>query len=536
MRGDAHTVKERIDIVDLIGGYIKIEKAGSNFKARCPFHNEKTASFHISPARQSYYCFGCGKKGDVFTFVEELEGTDFKGALKLLADKAGIELEFTPKENKDERDRLYEVLDEASKFFEENLSNSIEAKDYLISRGISEDTIKKFRIGFIPDEWRLLRSHLVAKGYTDEELVKAGLIKRNEDGKGEHYDVFRGRIIFPLADASGKIIAFSGRGLATDAVPKYLNSPDTILFTKSDVLYGLDKAKDSIRKKNYAILVEGQMDLVLSHQAGIDNTVASSGTAFTSMHLERLKRLSPRIILAFDADQAGEKAAEKSTALGLNLGMEVKVALLPEGKDPADLVRESEDAWKDVLRKSIMAIEFFLIKVIERESDPRKQGKEIEKRILPLVAMVQSAIERSHFISLIASRTRIREEVLWEDLKRVRIVPQVISGIRPEAQKQIEVVEPLSLRARIEERLNEVRFWQSETPTSDTSLDDLHKEEKELLNNLTLENLREKLSNLIAKLSRAEALKDEAEVSRLTVSIQDVHREMKELEAKRIVW
>lgn len=542
MRGDAQRVKERVDIAELIGGYIKLEKAGANFKARCPFHTEKTASFHISPERQTYYCFGCGKKGDAFTFVEEMEGTDFVGALKFLADKTGIELEYAPKEKREDKDRLLEALEEATKFFEEELKKSKEARDYIASRGISDETIQHFRLGYAPNEWRLLREHLLAKGFSDVELTNSGLIKRNAEKVSEPYDVFRGRIIFPLSDPSGRVIAFSGRSVDPDAIPKYLNSPDTLLFQKSEVLYGLDKAKEQVRKKNYAILVEGQMDLVLSHQAGVDNTVASSGTAFTEHHLGRLKRLSPRIILAFDGDVAGEKAAFKSTELALKLGMEVKIARLPEGKDPADLVRESPDTWKDVLRSSRMAVEFFLERAIENETDKRKLGKEIEKKILPLVSLVDSAIERSHFISLIAKRTGIREEVLWEDLKKF-VNDQKVSSHSPPEKSVSKVLEDAndkskekSLIERIEERLNEVRYWKQEVPENDPSRESLDKEERELLNNLSYEHLREKLASLITKLARAEAVKDEAEVSRLTGDIQVVHNELKDLEGLRKVW
>ncbi len=534
MRGDAQVVKERVDIAELIGGYLKLEKAGQNYKARCPFHNEKTASFHISPSRQTYYCFGCGKHGDAFTFIEEMEGTDFKGALKTHADRVGIELEYAPKEDRDEKVRLHEVLEEATRFFEANLEQSKEAGKYVETRGITDETRTRFRLGYAPDDWRLLRSHLLEKGFSDEELLKAGLSKKNEGGS-EPYDVFRARIIFPLSDAQGRVIAFSGRAIAPDAIPKYLNSPDTLLFSKSEVLYGLDKAKDTIRKKNYAVLVEGQMDLVLSHQAGVDNAVASSGTAFTSGHLGRLRRLSPRIILAFDGDVAGEKAAEKSTALGLSLGMEVKVAELPPGKDPADLVRESSEAWKDILRRSTTAIEFFLERVLASEKDQRRRGLEIERRILPLVALVESAIERAHFVSIIAQRASLREEVLWEDLKRVKRSPAAISGPALQAKKE-EEVERVPLRARIEERLSEVRFWQRETDAGDPSLDALKKEEKELVGNLALEEAREKLSSLMASLARAEALKDDTEVARLSGDIRNVHMELKDLEMRGKTW
>jgi DNA primase len=530
MRGDAHTVKERVDIVDLLGGYLKLEKAGQNYKARCPFHNEKTASFHISPSRQTYYCFGCGKKGDVFTFVEEIEGTDFRGALKILADKAGVELSNAPAESRKDTEKLYEALEEATKFFEENLKASPEALSYIKGRGLSDESLKKFRIGYAPNEWRLLRSHLLSLGFSDEILVRAGLIKRIDESAKEPYDVFRGRIIFPLSDPSGRVIAFSGRATEADAQPKYLNSPDTALFTKSEVLYGLDKAKEEIRKKNYAILVEGQMDLVLSHQAGVTNTVASSGTAFTKAHLERLKRLSPRIILAFDADNAGEKAAEKSTILGLSLGMEVKVARLPEGKDPADLVRDDPEAWKDVLRKSLMAIEFFLIRAIEKESDPRKLGKLIERNILPLVALLASSIERSHFISVIAKHTRIREEVLWDDLKKVKAAS--VASLSEEDEREEKQPTP-SVKLRIEERLKDIEAWQKELVEKSEEWEKLSEEKRELEERLSEMSLEEKLGQLISKLARAELGKEDGEVKRLTEDIQAVHKEMKKLEESR---
>src|SRR3989344_1240665 len=345
MGSNVDTIKSRLDIVDVISGYLKLEKAGSNLKARCPFHNEKSASFFVSPTRQSYYCFGCGAKGDMFTFVEEMEGIDFRGALKTLADKAGVELKFEGKDSqmiRTEKDKLYAVLDDSAQFFEEQLKKNPTAIEYLKSRGLLEETINEWKIGYAPDPalvgWRSLFAHLKKIGHNKEIIIKAGLAKDVESssagGIKEPYDVFRDRIIFPISDQGGRIVGFSGRALG-EGTPKYLNSPDTPLFTKSELLYGLDKAKEAIRKKDYAILVEGQIDLVLSHQCGVKNTVASSGTAFTVAHLERLKRLSTRIILAFDGDVAGEKAAYKSAALALSLGMDVKIAGLKEGKDPA---------------------------------------------------------------------------------------------------------------------------------------------------------------------------------------------------------
>jgi DNA primase len=534
MRGDAHTVKERVDIVDLIGGYIKLEKAGQNFKARCPFHNEKTASFHISPSRQTYYCFGCGKKGDVFTFVEEMEGTDFRGALKILADKAGVELVNAPAESRGEKEKLYEVLLEAAKFFEENLEDSPKALAYLKSRGLTSESIKKFRIGYAPNDWRKLRAHLLSLGYPDDVLVKAGLTKRTDDAAKEPYDVFRGRIIFPLMDASGKVIAFSGRSSEADVEPKYLNSPDTVLFTKSEVLYGLDKAKDDIRKKNYVILVEGQMDLVLSHQAGLTNTVASSGTAFTKAHLERLKQRSSNITLAFDGDNAGEKAAEKSVILALLLGLEVKIVTLPIGKDPADLVRDNPESWRNVLRKPVKAIEFFLEQILKMENDPIKRDRMIRIKVLPMIKCVKDKTDQGHYLTTVQRRAGYDQSLLREAMQNIKL-PSVdqLEGKAEEAIQDIKS-EPITRKALIEKALEEIKIWQKDDITK-ADLDKLKKDEEELKNNLAFEKLKDDLRNLLSKLSKAESGKEDGETKRLTQEIQAVHKEMKKLEEDRKV-
>lgn len=427
MGGDVETIKERLDIAEIVGEHVKLAKAGQSYKGRCPFHNEKTPSFFVSPARQSYYCFGCGAKGDIFTFVEETEGLDFKEALKVLAERAGVELKrYTPQSSveRSEKEKILEALEAAEDFFREELEKNPEAEKYIKSRGISTDSVKDWNLGYAPAEWRALYTHLLSLGYKEEILLKAGLVKRVEPGSGKSpYDTFRDRLVFPLRDASGVVIAFSGRALAKETEPKYLNSPDSIVFKKHEVLYGLDKAKDKIRRKDYAVLVEGQIDLVLSHQVGVDNTVASSGTAFTQTHLERLKKLSKRIILAFDGDSAGKVAADKATGLALSMGLEVKVARLPESKDPAEVAKDDPAKWKNILREAKPAIEHFLDLAIEGEKDPRKLGKLIEKKILPYLVLLESSIERSHFVSLISKKTGIKEEVVWEDLKRVKLSP-----------------------------------------------------------------------------------------------------------------
>ena len=539
MRGDVDTIKERLNITEIVSGYIKLEKAGTSFKARCPFHNEKTPSFFVSPARQSFYCFGCGAKGDIFTFVEEMEGLDFRGALKLLAEKAGVEIKYQASgESRAEKDEVLNVLEQAAKFFEKELADHQPARHYLASRGINEETVRSWRIGYAPAEWRALREYMNSLGHNDTVLLKAGLIKKSgDDAKGkESYDVFRDRAVFPFADSNGSIIAFSGRALDKKVEPKYLNSPDTALFTKSEVLYGLDKAKDQIRKKDYAVLVEGQVDLVLSHQSGIKNSVASSGTAFTRMHLERLKRFSSRIIIAFDGDPAGEKAGERASILGLSLGLEVKVAKLPVGLDPAEIIKKDPQKWKDILRESLPAVEFFFSKIEEKEKDSRKLGKQVERRILPMIQLIESAIERSYFISMLAKRTGIKEAVLWEDLKKVkRADVSQESDFWDSKGSGLNAKEAphLTQREQIEERLAEIKLWRRELPESISETLTLKKEESELADNLSGLLLRDNLSRLLSELSRAEVTKDGKLITSLTREIQGVHVQMNALEEKK---
>jgi len=536
MRGDVDTIKEKLDIVELISGYVKLEKAGTSFKARCPFHNEKSPSFFVSPQRQNFYCFGCGVKGDIFTFVEDVEGLDFRGALKLLADKAGVELGYSEGgSSKAEKDKLLSVVEEATKFFEKELAGNETAHSYLASRGISDESIKIWRIGYAPALWRSLYEYLQSLGYDKELILKAGLAKISDTSASKGpYDVFRDRIIFPLADPNGRVIAFSGRVLSKETEPKYLNSPDTPLFTKSEVLYGLDKAKDEIRKKDYAILVEGQIDLVLSHQIGVSNTVASSGTAFTRAHLEKLKRFSSRIIIAFDGDVAGEKAGEKASELGIFLGLEVKIANLSKNLDPAEIIAQNSQDWKDILRHSLPAVELFFNKIEEREKDPRKIGKQIEKKILPIIKLMGSAIEQSHFISMLSKRTGIKEEIFWEDLKKIR-KPDLSFESRHDFKEEnvLERKVSLSYREQVEGRLAEIKLWKKELSKLPRELALLEKEEKELTDNLSGLMLRDDLNSLLLELSQAEASKDVKLIDTLTAKIQKVHSLMGALEERR---
>jgi DNA primase len=411
-------IKERLKIEDVVGSYLKLERAGANLKARCPFHNEKTASFFVSPDRGSFYCFGCGAKGDIFTFVERFESLDFPGALKVLADRAGVVLEkFGPK-IQDKKERLYALLEEATKFFEKNLAGEEIPTEYLKNRGLSEKTIRDWRIGYVRDEWRTAYDHLKSKGFSDDEMERAGMIKTE---KGSTYDRFRGRIMFPIRDGAGRVVAFSGRILRGDDTAKYLNSPQTELFDKSKILYGYDMAKQSIRRFDFSILVEGQFDEIMCQQAGFTNTVASSGTALTRDHLGLLKRISNKIIMSFDADNAGAKAAERAWALALSVGMDVKIAEIPEGYDPADLILKDKEKFKETLKNSKHLIDFLLDKAVVEIKDAKRLWTHIKMKILPYIYLLESSSEQSRYVSRIAELINVKEDFIWDDLKKVKL-------------------------------------------------------------------------------------------------------------------
>lgn len=426
------TIKERLSIAEVVGSYIKLERAGVNLKARCPFHHEKTPSFTVSPARNSYYCFGCSEKGDIFTFVEKFEGVDFKGALKVLADRAGVEIVHERQEVRSERERAFGILDTATNYFEDMLGQAPDVVSYLLSRGASLESLKKFQVGFARDDWHGAGLFLKAKGFRDKELLESGLCIAGPKGM---YDRFRGRIMFPLSDSSGRIIAFSGRIFETDkntaksTEAKYVNSPETVLFSKSHVLYGYDKAKLPIRKWNFSVIVEGQMDLLMSHQAGYANTVAPSGTALTAQQLMLLKRLSSNVVLAFDADGAGLKATERSAHIALSMGMDVKVAALPQGSDPADLIAKDPDAWKEAIKNAQHVVDFYLRELGLKQTDVRTFRRDTAATVLPFVKRIPNKIDQAHFISKIAARLDIDEESVREELKRVKMdAPAVVTS------------------------------------------------------------------------------------------------------------
>ncbi len=455
-------IKERLGIADVVGSYLKLERAGSSLKAKCPFHSEKTPSFFVSPARGSYYCFGCNAKGDIFTFVQEFEGLDFIGALRVLAERAGVTLQKIDPKVKSEYARLYLCLEKATRFFEEKLRAAPDVGHYLASRGLTEETIRSWRLGYAQNDWRELHDYLAKEGFSPEEMQKAGLIKRSEREQRSFYDVFRGRVMFPIRDSAGRVIAFSGRilpALDDGKAGKYINSPETVLFNKSFTLYGFDKAKLPIREKDAAILVEGQMDLLMAHQAGYINTVATSGTALTADQLARLKRLSENLLLSFDSDSAGARASERAIRLALSLGMNVRVIALDgglpafakakAGKDPAELILREPRAWERAVKEAKHVIDFLLDELLRSSEGARERALTIERALLPLLRLLPSSVEQSHFVKVIAERSGLREEALWDSFKRIP------SPAREDAAPVSRAAPPVSSSSSISER----RIW-----------------------------------------------------------------------------
>ncbi|HWO07065.1 MAG TPA: DNA primase [Candidatus Paceibacterota bacterium] len=435
MADTVQQIKDRLSIVDVVGQYCKLQRAGQNYRALCPFHAERTPSFIVSPDRGTYHCFGCGAHGDIFSFIEAIEGVDFKGAMKMLAERAGVPLVFSGREKREDTDRLFEAMETAALFYQSKLTD--EAKKYLKERGLREETIRAFRLGWASDAWSDASDHLRRKKFTNKEIVDAGLAKKpastrdlsrqgeavadgsSTRGGGEKAsltDKFRNRIMFPIFDTAGRVVAFSGRTFGEKAhpdAPKYLNSPETALYHKSRILYGFDRAKQSIRKHNFAVLVEGQMDLVMSHQAGWSNTVAVSGTAFTPEHAALLKRMSENLVIALDPDEAGFKAASRAARAALQQGMNVKVAQLPKGLDPADLiVKEGAEAWRAAIRGAKDIITFLLDVLQENAKTADQFRRSVESIVLPFLADVQSPIAREQYQKEIAKRLGVSESAV----------------------------------------------------------------------------------------------------------------------------
>lgn len=462
MNSDVEEIKSRLNIVDVLSEYIRLEKAGTNFKARCPFHNEKSPSFMVSEDKQIWHCFGCGKGGDIFGFVMEMEGLEFREALILLAEKAGVPIRKFNAKEEGQKNRVLEILELSAKFYETQLWKSSAAPKilaYLKGRGIQEEIMKEFRLGFAPSGWRNLIHFLTGRGYSIEEIKRTGLLVEKKDAQisndqipisnqipnplatpdlakpdkqttnykpqtTNHYDRFRDRIMFPIADTGGKIVGFSARVApgGDESQAKYVNTPETEVYHKSRVLFGLDKAKSEIKKAGYAFLVEGNLDVMAASQAGLKNVIAVSGTALTPDHLAIIKRYADDLRLCFDMDLAGEMATRKSLKLCFEKGINVKVVELPSGKDAADLAKNDPLALKNSVAKAKNAMEYLLGKSLARWDKKQVDGKKkIAQDLLEMMAFLSSELEKGHWIKKLAEELETEESVLTDMLKKAKI-------------------------------------------------------------------------------------------------------------------
>jgi DNA primase len=460
MSDHVEQIKERLGIAEVIGSYITLEKAGKNLKACCPFHNERTPSFVISPDRGTYYCFGCGKKGDIFSFVQEFENLDFVGSLKLLADKAGVTLTLERKEGQQHKKEGLQALEQVTAFYEQTLTTHKAASAYLTKRGVTPATIEKWRIGAAPDEWSGAQEYLLSKGLSRDVLVRVGIIKQGD--QGNYYDRFRNRVMFPIADVTGNVVGFTGRLLVPDEKQaKYVNSPDTEFFNKSKLLYGYHLAKASIRKHNFSILVEGQFDAIMAHQMGYTNTIATSGTALTDEQLTILSRSSSRLVIALDADGAGFKASERAWKMALAKGMDVKIARLPQGKDPADLALENPDLWKEAIRGAKHIIDFLADQVSVQGLAGRDLARALHESIVPYISQLESSIEQAHFVERLAVRFGINKDAFWQEVS-TRAVP---IAARPSSVDEREHADIQSAKRSVVEQLLGIVLWQQTVAT-----------------------------------------------------------------------
>ncbi|MGH9777039.1 MAG: DNA primase [Candidatus Acidiferrales bacterium] len=452
----AEKVKQQADIVRVVGEYVRLKKAGQNFVGLCPFHSEKTPSFAVHPVKQIFHCFGCGVGGDVFKFVMDVEKLSFPEALKFVADKSGIRLPErrprTPEEAKETRirTRLVELHEHAARYFLDELAGTREGKlvrDYLHDRGLSDELIKTFGIGYAPGAGDALVRRLKQAGYAQEIIEASGLA--NKDERGTVYDRFRRRVMFPIHSESGRLVGFGGRAMG-DEMPKYLNSPETAIYQKSRVLYNLQRAKDAIRKDNFAVMVEGYLDCIAVHSAGIGNVVATCGTSLTETQVKLLARSTRNVVVSFDPDAAGVAATERSLNLLLAEGFNVRVLALPPGHDPDLFVREKGGpAYKAQLKESLPYLDY-LTERARRQFDWRTQDGKIAalNYLLPYLARLPSKIRRADWASELGSRLGIDERLLREELRRAAVERRAEIKLRPEVKEMLDrsVVKPAERR------------------------------------------------------------------------------------------
>jgi len=425
-------VRSKTDIVELISSHISLKKAGRNFKAPCPFHSEKTPSFIVSPERQIFKCFGCQEGGNVFSFLMKYENMDFGEALRFLADRAGVKLKsLRPSKSYQEKEKLLAINHLASEFYHYILTKHKVGKkglDYLLGRGINKSSIKTFKLGYAPESWENLQNYLVRKkGYRRPDLEKAGLIIKRQSypssinhRSSSYYDRFRGRIIFPLFDHRGNTVGFSGRTLKKDLKgAKYINTPETILYHKSDLFYGLNVTKKAIKEKKRAVVVEGELDLISSCQAGVKNVVAIKGSALTANQVDLIKRFTENIALALDEDAAGDAAARRGIEIADEEGLNIRVIQLQYGKDPDECARHSAKLWRESVKKAIPVYDFYFKSAVSRFGKKGAESKKkISEELLPILVKITNEVIKAHYVKKLAGVLMVSEEAILKEIER----------------------------------------------------------------------------------------------------------------------
>lgn len=395
-------IKQRLDIVDIISEYVPLKKAGSNFKAPCPFHQEKSPSFMVSAQKQIFHCFGCHKGGDLFTFVQEIEGIDFYETLKILAKKAGVKLEQKQGVPRSQKQALQDVIELATQFYHKVLIShpkAEHARAYASKRKLSKETIESFKIGYAPDSWDALLRFLKQNKVSEATMLKAGLLVQNPE-KGTVYDRFRNRFMIPLSDVYGTVVGFTARTLSPDEQGgKYINTPQTEVYDKSALVFGLDLAKQAIKEQGCVVIVEGNMDVISSHQAGVKHVVAVSGTALTQQQLQLLKRFTTKVILSFDSDSAGLAAAKRSAGLALQMGFEVLALELVKGKDPDECINQGVELWQQSIQQALPVIDHFMhLSMSELDLSNPQSKKKITDELLPFIKLIPHKVEQEHYL------------------------------------------------------------------------------------------------------------------------------------------
>lgn len=430
MGNELEEIKARIDVAELIQEYIKLIPAGQNFKACCPFHNEKTPSFVVSPEKQIWHCFGCGAGGDIFEFIKRIESVEFVEALKILASKAGVSLRRQNPTKQNQKMRLFEICETASQYWQRKLMQSKDAqfvREYLKNRQINSELAQEFKLGYALDSWDDLINFLREKKYSEDEIFSAGLSARKE-GASRTYDRFRNRLMFPISDHHGQVVGFTGRIMKEeDGVGKYLNTSQTLIYNKSLILFNLDRAKHFIKKEKLAVIVEGQMDVIASWKAGVKNVVASSGTALTSEQVRLLKRYSNNFALSFDADLAGQNAAQRGIDVALSHGVDVKVIRLPFGKDPDECIQQDIDAWAKATKNSESVMDYYFTQTFFKfDINKIDDKKQVAKILLTAIKKLTDPIEKNHWLKQLASKLSVPEIVLQEALDSLSLKTQKI--------------------------------------------------------------------------------------------------------------